>query len=426
MKKQLFGLLAAFFTLSSLCPSEIYAQKKPSRMGIDFRVGLPMILTSAEPKPAAYGGAGLRYNINNVLVTQLDMDAGALTGIGNQSVFIPYFRTTFIQGGLKLGINLSAMASGRGNKNRFNMFLNGGANYTMFLYDETRSLNGNTYERYLIPNWGLESRYYANEFVDFLAGFTANYSPTTGIDNTWNNKRGDQFLFFYTGIGIKLLNAKRTQQPTWKHIEIAYGPKPDEEFTSLAKDVKDNSKRSTDSIATVLRKEIKGVDEKVNTVNIKVDSMDVKLNMILNLLGGGSANNNNTNSKDTTKTGKPIAGQPGKIVPVNPPTKPVTNSAEAKQEVKKVMVTPQKVKEAYAIVVGSFVQDVNALNSRDKYLAKGWDAHILGSPESQYRRIVIFSNNYYEAVKIVTELRKTEQPDVWMLDINTGKGVYIK
>ena len=110
--------------------------------------------------------------------------------------------------------------------------------------------------------------------------------------------------------------------------------------------------------------------------------------------------------------------------PLNP--KMLSYTAPDGTKIKVATIDQSQVKENYAIVVGSFVQDQNAVIARDKYIDKGWDAHILGSAKSQYKRIVIFSNNYFEAAKIVTELRSTVSKDVWMLDINTGKGVYIK
>jgi hypothetical protein len=149
----------------------------------------------------------------------------------------------------------------------------------------------------------------------------------------------------------------------------------------------------------------------------------------------------NTKGKTTGKTTKGSA-KGGKIKTTSLVGADSTANALAKQaadtvvklnyitpdgsKVKAAVIDPSQVKENYAIVVASFAKDQNAINERDKYIAKGWDSHILGTPKSPLKRVVIFSNNYFEAAKIVTELRQTGKPDVWMLDVSTGKGVYIK
>jgi hypothetical protein len=183
------------------------------------------------------------------------------------------------------------------------------------------------------------------------------------------------------------------------------------------------------------------------TVNTKVDTLDNKLNQVLDLLAKMSAAQ--AAQIEAAKPKAPVAkGKKGKTTTEKPketaklttpsPTgndtsdrytispKMLSYTAPDGTKIKAATIDQSQVKENYAIVVGSFVQDQNAIIARDKYIDKGWDAHILGSAKSQYKRIVIFSNNYFEAAKIVTELRSTVSKDVWMLDINTGKGVYIK
>lgn len=470
-KQAIIKKLATFAFLSTLVFTS--TAQDNAHIGLDFRAGMPSILSSSTPKLSPYGGMGIRYSFNHLLSAQADIDGGGITGLSkNQSN--GYFRYTFIQPSLKVNFNLLGLMPDRGEKSKLNLNLTAGVAGTLVFYDADRANNGESERGYFTIQTGINARYYINEMVDFIAGTNFNFPKTTAIDNIRTGNK-DVFLLSYIGLGIKFLPAERVQSVEWKHLplEFANGPitATKQIVGNLEKQLKEAEKKGNDSITTVLRREIITVDTKVNSVNTKVDSIDNKLNIVLELLNNMNAQTiakqqadsiaklPKTKAKGKGKTA-PTAKPATKVVPIptketstgvsnstepnnttpttntqpnntsnpNPVTPPKTNGGNLGSTVipKDQIVDQKNVKESYAIVVGSFVQDQNALNTKERYVEKGWDAHILGNARSQYKRIVIFSNNYYEAAKIVTELRKTEQPDVWMLDINTGKGVFIK
>lgn len=423
MKKHFSVLLAIVCLTGNITTLFAQITEKPAAFSVDIKGGMPIILTSARPSPSPFGGVALRYSLNKYFSLSLDLEGGGITGVSDQFP-IGYFRTSFINGALRGNLNITPLMNLPYLK-RYNFYVGAGYGYGTYLYDQTGSANGNTYERYTSFTWQLSSRYYFNEFVDFLGGIQCYYTPTTGIDNLRNNNRSDQFIVPYIGIGVKFLPKERVQHTEWSRIPLEYnqGSTTAQAVNKLNNDIREIEKKGNDSLAIVLRKEIRNVDEKVNKVNTKVDSVDIKLNMILALLSP-TGTVTNTSTPDTSQKAKQPTGT--KETGTTPKPDPKAKGPNGKTDIKSQVIDQKKVKEAYAIVVGSFLQDANALNARDRYIEKGWDAHILGNTGSQYKRIVIFSNNYYEAVKIVTELRKSEQPDVWMLDINTGKGVFIK
>lgn len=472
-KQAIINKLAVFVFLSTLVFTS-NAQDN-AHIGLDFRAGMPTILSSSTPKLSPYGGMGLRYSFNHLLSAQADVDGGGITGL-SKTIGNGYFRYTFVQPSLKVNFNMLGLLPDRGERSKLNLNFTAGVAGTLIFYDADRANNGGSERGYFTIQTGINARYYINEMVDFIAGTNFNFPKTTAIDNIRTGNK-DVFMLSYIGLGVKFLPAERVQSVEWKHLPLEFASGPitatKQIVGNLEKQLKDAEKKGNDSITTVLRREIIAVDSKVNNVNSKVDSIDNKLNIVLELLNNMNAQatakhqadsiaklpkTKGAKGKKNTKTTP--AKQPAKVVPIptketstntggnnttepnnntNPTTdntgntdntKPVTptkSNGLASTIIPKEQIVDQKnVKESYAIVVGSFVQDQNALNTKERYVEKGWDAHILGNARSQYKRIVIFSNNYYEAAKIVTELRKTEQPDVWMLDINTGKGVYIK
>lgn len=446
-----------------------------ARFSLDFRAGMPTILTEANPAAAPFGGIGLRYAFNDFISVGLNANGGTIAG---RTVQFGFFRNNFIMGGGAAYLNTSAFFKKRSESwKRFNLYVGAGASQMMYYYTLGNLSNDNKLSRtHFLYETGLTARYYINEMLDLTAGYNFYFSQTTKLDNITGDAKFDHFSLASLGLSIKFLPFERKQHVDWQHIALPYNTGTmaltKDLVKGLEKELKDNDKRGTDSLTKVLRKEIQVVDDKVLKVNDKVDSVDAKLNRVLDILNqmntnGVNINNQqpaNTNTQPTVpvpvkdnKTGK--GGKPttpakgtgntkdkgtgtgaqsntngggnatsqndGKATTTEP--KPnLTYTTQTGDKVKAATIDPSQVKENYAIVVGSFVQDQNAINAREKYISKGWDAHILGNAKSPYKRIVIFSNNYFEAAKIVTELRQTDQPDVWMLDINTGKGVFIK
>lgn len=438
------------------CLVNLTQAQENGKFGMDFRVGMPTILATSSPKLSPYGGLAFRYSFNEMFSTQLDFEGGGITGLSNQTA--GYFRYTFVQPSLKFNFHATSLLKERSEKAKLNAYLSLGIGNTLIFYDADKANDGSSEKGYLTYLLGINARYYVNEMIDIIGGTGFNFTNTTAIDNVRNNGKNDVFMLSYIGIGIKFLPSERAQAIEWKHLPLEFRSGPitatKEIVGNLEKQLVDSEKRGNDSITRVLRKEIALVDNKVNNVNTKVDSIDAKMNTVLELLNKLANPPVDTLALTTSKKGtkgKPVKGKNAtKVVPL--PTgkgkntksgdsavksSPVINSPDSASKSagstkQSSIISPDqiidqsKVKESYAIVVGSFVQDQNAINTKERYTEKGWDAHILGNARSQYKRIVIFSNNYYEAAKIVTELRKTEQPDVWMLDINTGKGVYIK
>ena len=415
--------------------------QQQARLSIEFRGGLPSLLTESNPSTAPFGGLGLRYSFNKYLSLSGDANGG---GIAGRSAKAGYFRNSFTQIGGKANLNVTSFLPQRNDAwSKFNVYVSLGANYMMYYYDKDKALDGKTAKPYFIYDAGLNIKYYVNEMIDIMGGVTFNFSQTTAIDNIRGDGKFDKFALTYIGMAFKILPEDRKQLLDWAHLPLRNNQGTKELLTKLEKDVRESNKQANDSLAAQLRKEIKTVDDKVVTVNTKVDTLDNKMNQVLDMLAKMSAAQ--TLQIEASQTKAPIRkGKKGKATTEKPkeigksPTgndtadkytinpKMLSYTAPDGTKVKAATIDQSQVKENYAIVVGSFVQDQNAIIARDKYIDKGWDAHILGSAKSQYKRIVIFSNNYFEAAKIVTELRATVSKDVWMLDINTGKGVYIK
>ncbi len=422
----------------------INAQQQ-ARLSIEFRGGLPSLLTESNPSTAPFGGFGLRYSFNKYFSLSGDANGG---GIAGRSAKAGYFRNSFTQIGGKANLNVTAFLPQRNDAwSRFNAYVSLGANYMMYYYDKDKALDGKTSKPYFIYDLGLNVKYYVNEMVDIMAGVTFNFSQTTAIDNIRGDGKYDKFALTYVGMAFKILPEERKQLLDWAHLPLRNNEGTKQLLAKLEKEVKEANKQANDSLAAQLRKEIKTVDEKVVTVNTKVDTLDNKMNQVLEMLAklsaaqtpaeaaqtkasagkgqkGKQTIDNKKATTDPTKVGTTNTNDTTDRYTINP--KMLSYTAPDGTKVKAATIDQSQVKENYAIVVGSFVQDQNAIIARDKYIDKGWDAHILGSAKSQYKRIVIFSNNYFEAAKIVTELRTTVSKDVWMLDINTGKGVYIK
>lgn len=448
-----------------------------ARFSLDFRTGMPTILTEANPAAAPFGGIGLRYSFNEFISVGLNANGGTMAG---RTVKNGFFRNNFIMGGGAAYLNTTAFFKKRTDSwKRFNLYVGAGASQMMYYYTLGNLSNDNKLSRtHFLYETGLTARYYINEMLDLTAGYNFYFSQTTKLDNITGDGNYDHFSLASLGLSIKFLPFERKQHVDWQHIALPYNTGTmaltKDLVKGLEKELKDSEKKENDSLSKVLRKEIQVVDEKVVKVNSKVDSLDAKLNKVLDILNqmntqGVNVNNqqpaNNTqqpnvpvpvkdnkagkgsgqtkqqppakgsgaNGKDKTQTGgttqpnSSTTGTPANDTKVTPePKQNLTYTTQTGDKVKAATIDASQVKENYAIVVGSFVQDQNAINAREKYISKGWDAHILGNAKSPYKRIVIFSNNYFEAAKIVTELRQTDQPDVWMLDINTGKGVFIK
>jgi cell division protein FtsN len=437
-----FKQLLIFTAALILAGSGTFAQPL-SRISIDFRAGLPTILTApANPNAAPFGGFGVRYSFNEFVALSLDVNGGVLAGRTQNG----FFRNNFIQYGGKVHFNPTAFIKDRPKAiKRFNAYLSLGFNNMNYYYTLQQTSIENKLSRIVFNyDFGLALRYYANEMVDFIGGTNFHFTETQGLDNFRNGKY-DHFALSYLGLSVKILPYERKQHPDWAHIDITNLTETQKLIVALDKKIDAENVRTADSLAS-LRKSIQKVDGKVNTTTTKVDTVDAKLNLVIDMLTKMQSQAvappaPATPAPKNVKGQKPAKGSQKTTPPVTEPAKstPKDTSSAVDPALMRGGNTPptppgapakildqSKVKESYAIVVGSFQQEENAVKVRDKYAAKGWNAHILGNARSTYKRIVIFSNNYYEAVKIVTELRNTESPDVWMLDIATGKGVFIK
>lgn len=420
--------------------------QQQARISIEFRGGLPSLLTESNPSTAPFGGVGLRYSFNKYFSLSGDANGG---GIAGRSAKAGYFRNSFTQIGGKANLNVTAFLPQRTDAwSRFNAYVSLGANYMMYYYDKDKALDGKTSKPYFIYDLGFNVKYYVNEMIDVMGGVTFNFSQTSAIDNIRGDGKFDKFALTYVGLAFKILPEDRKQLLDWAHLPIRNNEGTKQLLAKLEKDMREVNKQANDSLAAKLRKEIKTVDDNVVTVDSKVDTLDNKINQVLEMLAKMSALQ--TAQVEASQPKKPVGKGKKEVVTTSKTTSTTPNAKKDSSSVadtsnrytinpkmlsytapdgtkiKAATIDQSQVKENYAIVVGSFVQDQNAIIARDKYIDKGWDAHILGSAKSQYKRIVIFSNNYFEAAKIVTELRSTVSKDVWMLDINTGKGVYIK
>jgi len=415
--------------------------QQQARLSIEFRGGLPSILTESNPSNAPFGGLGLRYSFNKYFSLSGEANGGGMAG---RSTSGGYFRNSFTQIGGKANLNVTAFIPERSDIwSRFNAYLSLGSNYMMYYYDKDKALDGKTSKPYFVYEIGVNVKYYVNEMIDVMGGVNFNFTQTTAIDNVRGDGKFDKFALTYVGLAFKILPEDRKQLLDWAHLPIMNNQGTKQLLENLESKMSETNKQYNDSLAGQLRKEIKLVDAKVETVNTKVDTIDAKMNLMLDVLnkmsaiqtqqvealeaknkpkGKKDAKSNAANQAPNAKTNSPI--DTANRYTLNP--KMLSYTTPDGTKIKVATIDQSQVKENYAIVVGSFVQDQNAVIARDKYVDKGWDAHILGSAKSQYKRIVIFSNNYFEAAKIVTELRSTVSKDVWMLDINTGKGVYIK
>lgn len=438
--RYLITQLSGFVLCLLLLANHSNAQQQ-ARLSVEFRGGLPSILTESSPSNAPFGGLGLRYSFNKYFSLSGEANGGGMAGRSKSG---GYFRNSFTQVGGKANINFTAFLPERNEMwSRFNAYLSLGSNYMMYYYDKDKALDGKTSKPYFVYDLGINVKYYVNEMIDLMGGVNFNFTQTTAIDNVRGDGKYDKFALTYVGLAFKILPEDRKQLLDWAHLPIMNNQGTKQLLENLEVNLSEANKRINDSLADVLNKEIKLVDTKVETVNTKVDTIAAKMNLMLDVLNKMSAlqaeqaealtaKNKPKGKKDlksNAATQPPIAKtniptDTSNRYPLNP--KMLSYTAPDGTKIKVATIDQSQVKENYAIVVGSFVQDQNAVIARDKYIDKGWDAHILGSAKSQYKRIVIFSNNYFEAAKIVTELRSTVSKDVWMLDINTGKGVYIK
>lgn len=445
MKNTLKFLLVGFALLVLNSPKT--TAQPLAKFSLECRAGIPAILASATPEAAPFGGIGLRYAFNNMISVTGNANGGVLAGRDARG----YFRNSFLTYGINGQLNISSFFPNRGETwRKFNFYAGLGLTNMNYYYTfQYFKMDTRLHREHFLFETGLSMNYYLNEMVDLTASTNFYFSQTEKLDQVFGNGSNDKLVLSSIGVAIKFLPYERKQHVDWQHISINYTTSAMELAKNLIathdKDMHDFVKQNNDSLANVLRSEVKVVDEKVNTVNTKVDTVDAKLNQILELL-----NKMNTpppapvkNIKGKT-TGKPtkVSAKGGKGKTTSMVGADSTANAQVKQaadtvvklnyitpdgsKVKAAVIDPSQVKENYAIVVASFAKDQNAINERDKYIAKGWDSHILGTPKSPLKRVVIFSNNYFEAAKIVTELRQTGKPDVWMLDVSTGKGVYIK
>lgn len=444
MKNTLKFLLVGFALLVLNSPKT--TAQPLAKFSLECRAGMPTILTGSSAEAAPFGGMGLRYALNDKISFMANVNGGTIAGRDN----ISFFRNNFITYGAQAQLNITSFFKNRSETwRKFNIYAGLGASNLNYYYTlQTWTFDNKLSRVHLLTEIGLTARYYVNEMVDLTASSNFYFSQTQNIDRIHNGSN-DKLALSSIGVAIKFLPYERKQHPDWQHISINYTTSAMDLTKNLIgnldKDMRDFVKQNNDSLANVLRSEIKVVDEKVNTVNTKVDTVDAKLNQILELLNKMNtpppAPVKNTKGKTTGKPTK-VSAKGGKGKTTSMVGADSTANALAKQaadtvvklnyitpdgsKVKAAVIDPSQVKENYAIVVASFAKDQNAINERDKYIAKGWDSHILGTPKSPLKRVVIFSNNYFEAAKIVTELRQTGKPDVWMLDVSTGKGVYIK
>lgn len=460
LNKTLIGLI-----LCGLWSGTATAQSA-GRFSLEFKAGIPSILTEATPEAAPYGGLGARFAFNNKFSVGVNLTGGALVGRSSAG----YFRNNLITYGAQVYVNPLGFIQRKETStwNKFNVYAGFGASQmNYFLTLKNITFDNKLNRVHFLWETSLAVKYYVNEMLDLTAGANFYFSQTEKLDNVVGNGKSDAFMMTSIGVAFKFLPAERKQYADWTHIPLTYTSGPitatRNMIQTLDKDLREVEKRGNDSVTTALKTEIRAVDAKVNNVNTKVDSVDAKLNNILDILNKMSTQGIAT-KKDSTPTAvvpvktvkgakntkQPTKGKGGKntanVTPtVQEPVPTITDKDSAKiitevknlektltytapdgSKVKAAVLDPAKVKENYAIVVGAFLVDENAIKARDSYIAKGWDAHILGTPKSQLKRIVIFSNNYFEATKIVTELRVTGKPDAWMLDVSTGKGVFIK
>lgn len=453
MKNHFNKIFTGIFLGILLCNFAI-AQPQ-AKASLDFRVGIPSILTESNPAVAPFGGVGFRYSFNDALSLGININGGTLAGKSK----ISFFRNNFMTYGAQVYLNPFNFGYRDYTSpwSKFNLYIGAGASQMIYYYTLQNVYIDNKLSRpHFLYEAGLTFRYYINEMIDFTGSSNFYFSQTTKLDNIVGDRKFDAFTLSSIGLSIKFLPYDRRQLLDWTHIQLPYNTGP----TAL--------KKSMDSVTAVLRGEINASNQKINNVNAKVDSLDSKMNKVLELLEknkGGTdstqsytspsiidslqinSNNNNTNNSNSTPNSKNNStNQPNNDKNSssknnssskegdnlnNAPKKEVKTSLiyatpEGKKRSQAAILDPKQVKDNYAIVVGSFLVENNALKEREHYIDKGWDAHILGAPKSHFKRIVIFSNNYFEAAKIVTELRQTGQPDTWMLDISTGKGVFIK
>lgn len=418
-----------FSAIALLVAGAGYSQPM-SRISLDFRGGMPTILTQpANPNAAPFGGFGVRYSFNEFLSLSVDGNAGVIAGRTQTG----FFRNNFILYGGKVHINPTAFIRERPRiLQRFNAYLSFGMNNMNYYYTLQQTSIENKLSRTVFNyDFGFTLRYYANEMVDFIGGTNFHFTETQGLDNFRNGKY-DHFALTYLGLAVKILPYERKQHPDWSHMDLKSGNDTHKLIAALEKKIDGERQQYADSIAS-LRRSIQKVDGKVNAVSTKADTLDTKLDLVIDLLTRMQLQPAGTQAAGQPAAGPQKGGKTARGTSIPEDTSVVDHALVrgGKTPPQPVGTKPKildqsKVQESYAIVVGSFQQEENAVKARDKYAQRGWNAHILGSARSPYKRIVIFSNNYYEAAKIVTELRNTESPDVWMLDIATGKGVFIK
>jgi hypothetical protein len=445
MKKTLNFLLVGFALLVLNSPKT--TAQPLAKFSLECRAGIPAILAYATPEAAPFGGLGFRYAFNDMFSVSANTNGGVLAGRDSKG----YFRNSFLTYGVQGQFNISSFFPNRSETwKKVNFYAGIGASNMRYFYTfQYFKMDSRLSREHFLYEAGLSMRYYLNEMVDLTAAANFYFSQTEKLDQVFGNGINDKLALTSVGIAIKFLPYERKQHADWQHIDINYTTSSMELAKNLIathdKDMHDFVRSNNDSLANVLRGEIKAVDEKVNTVTVKVDTVDAKLNQILDLLNkmntvpptavkGGKGKNNSKNTKAGAKGNKVITSATNNTADTaaNAQAKPTEAPVKLNYitpdgaKIKAAVIDPAQVKENYAIVVASFAKDQNAINERDKYIAKGWDSHILGTPKSPLKRVVIFSNNYFEAAKIVTELRQTGKPDVWMLDVSTGKGVYIK
>ena len=139
--RYLITQLSGFMLCLLLLATHTNAQQQ-ARLSVEFRGGLPSILTESSPSNAPFGGLGLRYSFNKYFSLSGEANGGGMAGRSKSG---GYFRNSFTQVGGKANINITAFLPERNEMwSRFNAYLSLGSNYMMYYYDKDKALEGKT------------------------------------------------------------------------------------------------------------------------------------------------------------------------------------------------------------------------------------------------------------------------------------------
>lgn len=442
-----------------------------ARWSADFRVGSPTIIGQSTPMISPFGGASIRFSANRFFSFSIHGDGGVITG--KSDVNKVYFRNNFIQYSVKGNLNLSNLLPRPKGLERLNVYLNAGAGQLLYYYNETQNAptGVNQGQTYFIHTAGINIRYYVNEMVDFVAGSDFNFTQTTRIDNVRGNGKYDHYMLNFVGVSLKLLPAQRKQMADWSTIRLPYTvngtlmASKEVHHHTKEKEVTIIENKASDSLANLLMNQVAGVDVKMDTLTLRIQELYALLNNIKVVNANNTApeenrkpivqpvddeqkettptyvtyNKNNPGDvqirpasysadEQRTHTGKPSATPAG--TPATDASGKSVSPAKAAPATKPtVIATPSEfhamTKGKYAVVVGSFSHANNANKQKEVLAGKGYEVYILGEEGRDNKRLVIFSNDIDEASSMVKQIRSS-MPDAWLLDLNTGKGVYIR